>query len=125
MISKHVRSHIRECLYDQFLGDAGGLGSDDISLKLAVVVSLLSKTILQLVTSLTRSICLGANLISHIRECLYDQFLGNAGGLGSGGISLKLVVVVSLLSKTILEMPQIGWRTGITRMPIYSTSSSA
>ena len=61
LISKHVRSHIRECLYDQFLGDAGGLGSGGISLKLVVVVSLLSKTILQLVTSLTRSIHLGAN----------------------------------------------------------------
>ena len=33
----------------------------DISLKLVVVVSLLSKTILQLVTYLTRSIRLGAN----------------------------------------------------------------
>src|SRR3954462_15054154 len=51
----------RECLYDQFLGDAGGLGSVGISPKLGVVVSLLSKTILQLVTSLTRSIRLGAN----------------------------------------------------------------
>src|SRR3954465_10956373 len=99
-----MRSHIRECLYDQFLGDAGGLGFDGISLKLAVVVSLLSKTILHLVTSLTRSICLGANLISHIRECLYDQFLGDAGGLGSGGISLKLAAVVSLLLKTILQL---------------------
>ena len=57
-------------------------------------------------------------------ECLYDQFLGDAGGLGSVGISLKLAVVVSLLSKTILEMPQTGWRTGLTRMPIYSTSNS-
>ena len=61
LISKCAWSHIRECLYDQFLGDAGGLGSGGISLKLVVVVSLLSKTILQLVTSLTRSIHLGAN----------------------------------------------------------------
>src|SRR3954470_12757093 len=108
-----------------FLEMTEDLGSGGISLKLAVVVSLLSKTILQLVTSLTRSICLGANLISHIRECLYDQFVGDARGLGSSGISLKLAIVVSLLLKTILEMPQTGWRTGLTRMPIYSTSSSA
>ena len=36
LISKHVRSHIRECLYDQFLGDVGGLGSGGISQKLGV-----------------------------------------------------------------------------------------